>query len=108
VLPVITRIVFVLLALVLVGTGLWAYRHDQKLEHNAELINLGDPNETVREVLGEPTRDDACGSVTPAPQTCADEYVYRFYFSIFQPQFQVVWFDHDGKVMGQQHVQQPF
>jgi hypothetical protein len=103
----ITRIVFIFVALLIVATGVWAYHHDQRLEHNAELINLGDPNETVRELLGDPTREGECGSLSAAPQSCTDEYVYRFYFSIFRPQYQVVWFDHTGKVIGEQHVQRP-
>jgi hypothetical protein len=103
----ITRIVFLLIALLIVGTGVWAYHHDQRLERNAELVNLGDPNETVLELMGDPTREGPCGSLTPAPQSCVDEYVYRFYFSIFRPQYQVVWFDHAGKVIGEQHVQRP-
>jgi len=103
-----TRIVFLFIALALASTCFWAYHHDQKLERSAEMINLGDPNETVRELIGDPTREGECGSLTVAPHTCADEYVYRFYFSVFRPQYQVIWFDHSGKVIGEQHVGRPF
>ncbi len=102
------RVFFLVVALLLVAAGIWAYHHDQKLDHDAALINLGDPNETVRELLGEPSREGECGSVTLAPRSCADEYVYRYYYSIFRPQYEVVWFDHAGKVIGEQHVQRPF
>jgi hypothetical protein len=103
----ITRIVFLCIVVIIVGMGVWAYHHDQRLERDAELVNLGDPNEAVRELMGDPTRDGECGSLTVAPKACADEYVYRFYFSIFRPQYQVVWFDRAGKVIGEQHVQHP-
>ena len=44
--------------------------------------------------------------MTLAPRSCADEYVYRHYYSIFRPQYEVVWFDRSGKVIGeQQHVE---
>ena len=104
----IARIVFLLIALVLIGGGVWAYHHDQKLDRDAALINLGDPNEAVRELMGEPSREGECGSAHLAPQSCADEYVYRYYYSIFRPQYELVWFDHAGKVIGEQHVQRPF
>jgi hypothetical protein len=34
--------------------------------------------------------------------------VYRYWYSIFPPQYEVVWFDKSGKVLGEQHVQSPF
>jgi hypothetical protein len=101
------RIFFVAVAVILIIAGTWAHHHDRKLERNAALVNLGDPNETVRELMGDPTREEACGRVTLAPQSCGAEYVYRFYFSIFRPQYQVVWFDHAGRVIGEQHLQRP-
>lgn len=104
----ITRLFFLSIALLLAGAAAWAYHHDQKLDHDAIMVNLGDPNETVRELLGEPSREGACGSVSVAPAACADEYVYRYYYSIFRPQYQVIWFDHAGKVIGQQHVERLF
>jgi len=104
----ITRIAFLFIALLIVGAGVWAYHHDQTLDRNAALINLGDPNETVRAQMGEPSRQGDCGSVTLAPRACATEYVYRYYYSVFHPQYEVVWFDHEGKVIGEQHVQRPF
>lgn len=103
-----TRLIFTAIALLLVATAVWAYQHDQKLDHDAALINIGDPNETVRELMGEPTREGDCGSVSVVPQACADEYVYRYYYSLFRPKYQVIWFDHSGKVIGEQHVEHPF
>ena len=103
----VVRIFFIAVAAVLIAGGTWAYHHDQRLERNGSLINIGDPNETVRELMGDPTREEQCGALTLAPQSCAQEYVYRFYFSIFRPQYQVVWFDKEGKVLGEQHVQRP-
>ena len=103
-----TRITFLLIALALVAGGVWTYHHDQMLDHNAVLVNLGDPNETVRALLGEPSGQGDCGSLTLAPQSCETEYVYRYYYSVFHPQYEVVWFDHSGKVIGEQHVERPF
>ena len=48
-----------------------------------------------------------CGSLTAVPNGCADEYVYKYYYSIFNPQYEVVWFDRAGKVLGERHVQRP-
>ncbi len=102
-----TRIVFLAIALVLVAAIVWAYHHDQELRSNSMQVSLGDPNEVVRELLGDPSSEGPCGSLTAVPNSCADEYVYRYYYSIFNPQYEVVWFDHAGKVLGEQHVQRP-
>jgi hypothetical protein len=103
-----TRIVFLAIAIAIAGAVVWAYHHDAALRANAMLVNLGDPNETVRELLGDPSSEGPCGSLTVAPAACTDEYVYKYYYSVFQPQYEVVWFDSAGKVLGEQHVQHPF
>jgi len=103
-----TRIVFIVVAALLVLAGAWAYRHDAELAKRAPQIELGDPNEAVRSLLGEPWRQGSCGSMTVAPSLCTEEYVYRYYFTVFQPQFEVVWFNAEGKVIGGQRVRRPF
>jgi hypothetical protein len=103
-----TRLIFVALALAILGGFWWAYRHDQKLEQNAAMVNVGDPNEAVRDLLGNPSSEGSCGSMGVAPSACTDEYVYKYYYSIFQPKYEVIWFSADGKVIGQQHVQRAF
>ena len=101
------RIFFFLIAVGLVGAGLWAYHHDDELSKNAFQVTLGDPNEVVRQLLGDPTSEGPCGSLTPVPKGCTDEYIYRYWYSVFQPQYEVVWFDKSGKVLGEQHVKAP-
>ncbi len=58
------RIFFLVIALALVAAGMWAYRHDEALRKNSAQVNLGDPNEMVRELLGNPTSEGPCGSLT--------------------------------------------
>jgi len=101
----VTRIVFFVFALAIVGGFLWAYHHDAELGKRAAQIEIGDPNEVVRDLLGEPSSEGSCGTLTVAPKACADEYEYKYYYSIFQPQYEVVWFTAEGKVIGVQHVQ---
>jgi hypothetical protein len=103
-----TRIFFIAVALALVIAGVWAYQHDQKLSENASQVTIGDPNEVVRQLLGDPSSEGSCGSLTAVPTGCTDEYVYRYWYSIFQPKYEVVWFDHAGKVIGEQHVKSQF
>ena len=103
-----TRPIFVALALIIIGGFWWAYRHDQRQEQNAAMVNVGDPNEAVRELLGNPSSEGSCGAMGVAPSGCTDEYVYKYYYSIFQPKYEVVWFNVEGKVIGEQHVQRPF
>ena len=102
-----TRIFFFTIALCFVAAGVCAYHHDEELRKNSLQVNLGDPNEVVREVLGDPSSEGPCGSLTAVPVGCANEYVYKYYYSIFNPQYEVVWFDSSGKVLGEQHVQRP-
>jgi hypothetical protein len=99
-----TRIIFLAIALGLVAAAVWAYHHDEMLRKNSGQVNLGDSSEVVQELLGSPTSYGPCGSMTPAPTGCSDEYVYRYWYSVFQPQYEVVWFDRAGKMLGEQHV----
>jgi hypothetical protein len=103
-----TRIVFISIALALVIAGFWSYHHDQKLRENASQVTIGDPNEVVRQLLGDPSSEGSCGALTPTPKECADEYIYRYWYSIFQPKYEVIWFDQAGKALGEQHVQSQF
>jgi len=102
------RIVFAVIALALIGVLAWAYYHDAELNRRVKVVELGDPNEHVRDLLGEPWRQGSCGSLSAAPSACRVEYVYRYYFRVFQPEFEVVWFDAEGKVIGSQHIRRPF
>ena len=104
----ITRLVFLLLALAIAGALAWANHHDEQLSSRVSLVTVGDPNEAVRELLGEPSSEGSCGRVSPSPSGCTDEYLYRYYFNLFQPQYEVVWFNAEGKVIGEQHVRRPF
>jgi|SRR6516162_1590525 hypothetical protein len=104
----ITRIVFLLIALAIAGVFGWAYHHDQQLGSRVGLVTVGDPNEAVRDLLGEPSSEGTCGRVSPSPPACTVEYLYRYYFNLFQPQYEVVWFNAEGKVIGEQHVRRPF
>jgi len=104
----ITRIVFLCMALALVCAGFWAYHHDQKLRENVFQVTIGDPNDVVSQLLADQTSEGPRDSLTPVPTACTDEYVYRYWYAIFQPKYEVVWFDHAGKVIGEQHVQSQF
>ena len=101
------RIFFFAIALCLIAVGVWANHHDEKLRANAVQINAGDPSDLVLELLGDPSSEGQCGSFTAVPRDCTEEYVYRYWFSVFRPQYEVVWFDRSGKVLGGQHVQSP-
>ncbi len=103
-----TRIFFAAMALTLIVAGIWAYHHDDTLRKQSAEVNLGDPNEVVRELLGDPSSEGPCGSLTPVPRGCSEEYVYRYWYSVFQPEYEVVWFDQAGKVLGEQHVRSQF
>lgn len=103
-----TRFVFLVIALAIAGGFAWAYRHDAELYKRAPMVQVGDPNETVRALLGDPSSEGPCGTMTAAPSACVNEYVYKYYYTIFQPQYEIVWFNAEGKVLGEQHVGRPF
>ena len=104
----VTRITFIVVALGLVLAAAWAYWHDDALRKSSSQVNLGDSKEVVEQLVGNPNSVEECGSLTPMPKGCSDEYVYRYWYSIFQPQYEVIWFDQSGKVLGEQHLQSPF
>ena len=66
-----------------------------------------DPD-VVRQLLGDPSREAACGTMTPIPTGCNEEYIYRYWYSIFQPEYLVIWFDKSGRVLGEQRVRSHF
>jgi hypothetical protein len=103
-----TRIVFLVIAVAIVAGFVWAYHHDLELGKKIFEVEIGDPNEAVLDLLGKPSSEGSCGALTVAPKACAAEYVYKYYYSIFQPQYEVVWFTAEGKVIGVQHVQTPY
>ncbi|HZP23388.1 MAG TPA: hypothetical protein VFB04_08075 [Terriglobales bacterium] len=103
-----TRIFFIAIALGIVILGIWSYQHDQRLRDNAPQVNVGDTNDIVRELLGDPSSEGSCGSLTAVPKNCSDEYVYRYWYSIFQPKYEVIWFDSAGRVLGEQYVHSQF
>jgi len=96
------------IAVAIVAGFVWAYHHDLELGKKIFEVEIGDPNEAVRDLLGKPSSEGSCGALTVAPKACAAEYVYKYYYSIFQPQYEVVWFTAEGKVIGVQHVQTPY
>ena len=102
------RLFFIAVALALVIAAIWAYQHDQKLRKNSTQVNIGDSSDVVRELLGAPSSEVTCGSLTPVPKGCTEEFVYRYWYTIFQPHYEVVWFDQFGKVLGEQHVRSAF
>ena|SRR5215471_5830155 len=102
------RIFFLIIALGLVVAGIWAYQHDSRLRTDASAVNLGDSTEVVRAALGDPSSEESCGTLTLAPKDCSSEFVYRYWYSVFQPQYEVIWFDGSGKVLGEQHVRSRF
>jgi hypothetical protein len=103
-----TRLIFIAIAVALIIAGIWAYHHDENLRANTSAVNLGDDVEVVRQLLGDPSREGPCGSMTPIPKGCTSEYIYRYWYSIFQPQYEVVWLDQAGRVLGEQHVRSAF
>ena len=103
-----TRIFFLALAVSLIVIAIWAYQHDQKLRTNASQVNFGDSEDVVRALLGDPGSNGSCGSLTPAPKGCSHEFVYRYWYSIFQPKYKVIWFDQKDQVLGEQAVKSQF
>ncbi|MGD0931987.1 MAG: hypothetical protein ABR902_15165 [Candidatus Korobacteraceae bacterium] len=103
-----TRLSFIAISLALIAAGIWAYLHDDNLRKNSAQVNIGDSHQVVLQLLGDPTIDGPCGSLTPIPTGCSSEYVYRYWYSIFQPHYLVVWFDKSGNVLGEQHVRSSF
>lgn len=101
------RIVFITVALLITGWLGWAYHHDNVLRANSPKVQLGDPDDAVRDLLGAPTSEGDCGALTAVPQGCTHEYVYRYAFTVFNPQYEVVWFDGSGKVLGESRVINP-
>jgi hypothetical protein len=87
-----------------IGVLVWASHHDRALRQNIVEVVRGESRAEVEEILGNPTNAAACGSATAATAGCNLEYQYRYYLHFWHHEYEIIWLDKDGRVLGGQHV----
>jgi hypothetical protein len=92
--------------IVLVGVLwlVWAFRRDHRLYRNFGRIRTGTSEQEVIEMLGEPKRVENCGEFWgPIPkaelQGCVNEFFYASPFAPLLPQYYVIRFDANRRVV---------
>ena len=77
-----------------------AFRAYSRVEQEFSSINPGDRLEMVNARLGKPNYHlGKCGVIQPPAQTCALEYVYSHPFAPIIPDYYVVTFSNDHRVI---------
>jgi hypothetical protein len=92
------------LAVGVAGVAAWAragHERNQRYSSRFGLIVRGTPRSKVIDIMGRPSREDACRPdlVPGVPPGCADEIVYSDAFAPLDPQYWVVRLDRRGTVI---------
>jgi hypothetical protein len=71
------------------------------VERNFVWIRTGQTRPAVTAMLGKPNHHlGKCGEILDSPSGCAVEYVYASPFSRWAPEYYIVWFSSEDRVIG--------
>jgi hypothetical protein len=77
-----------------------AFRRFSRIESTFASIHVGDSRRSVISVLGKPNYHAGnCGTINVAKKNCALEYVYSHPFAPFLPDYYIVSFSPDDRVI---------
>jgi hypothetical protein len=78
-----------------------AYYEFDIVERNFVWIRTGQSRPAVTAMLGKPNHHSGkCGRVLDSPSGCAVEYVYASPLAHWLPEYYVVWFSSEDRVIG--------
>jgi hypothetical protein len=78
------------------------------VEKNFAQVQAGQPRSSVIDRLGKPNyHEGKCGDDFSPPPNCAQEFAYSHPFAPLDPEYFVVWFSPDGRVILTQHRESP-
>jgi hypothetical protein len=107
----VARILSLCLLTALVGGGVriaYSFARYTKVEREISGIKPGQPRTFVISKIGMPNyRAGACGSIGPALSNCALEYIYSHPFAPFIPEYHVISFSVDDRVIDSEELDSP-
>jgi hypothetical protein len=93
----------------MVGTGvlfvlavrtIYVFARFSKVERQFTSVQTGDSRDSVVTKIGKPNyHSDGCGVIHAPDKGCATEYVYSHPFAPFIPEYYIVYFSSDGRVI---------
>jgi hypothetical protein len=89
--------------------GVIAFHRFSAVEQSFDAIRAGDSRETVAARFGMPNyHAGPCSSASWAyPKGCVSEYVYSRPFAPLLPDYYIVWFSSDDRVIDTEHTTSP-
>ena len=95
--------------LLLIGIrGVIAFHRFSVVEQNFDSIRAGDLRESVAARFGKPNyHAGSCSADFSFPKGCASENVYSHPFAPLLPDYYVVWFTSDDRVIAADHLPSP-
>jgi|HubBroStandDraft_1064217.scaffolds.fasta_scaffold204140_2 hypothetical protein len=87
---------------------IWPFVRVNKLEHSFSLVNDNDAKSLVLERMGPPWKDEGCGQYLGGqPTGCAEEFIYAHPFAPYVPEYWVVDFGSNHRVINHVHLVSP-
>ncbi len=98
----------IVVALLVVTRAALAFRRFTIVERNFASIHQQDSREFVIAKLGSPNyHTGACGAISTSPPACATEYVYSHPFAPLLPDYYVISFSADYRVIAADRLTSP-
>ena len=105
---VVAKALGVVVALLVVTRATLAFRRFATVERNFGTIHQQDSRELVIAKLGSPNYHmGACGAISTSPPACATEYVYSHPFAPLLPDYYVISFSADFRVIAADRLTSP-
>ena len=80
--------------------AIYAFTRYSRVEHNFSSIQMGDSRASVVSKIGKPNyHSGPCGVIHFPSKTCASEYVYSHPFAPLVPEYYIVAFSADDRVV---------
>ena len=78
----------------------YAFARFSRVQHQFASVHAGDSRASVLDRMGKPNYySGACGVIQPSRNQCALEYVYSHPFAPLDPQYYIVTFSSNGRVI---------
>lgn len=92
----------------MIALYVWPTVRVPRLNASFEVIKENDTKETVLESMGNPRRIEGCGEyLGDNPTGCVREFVYAHPYAPLAPEYWVVYFNSNNRVLGKVHLVSP-
>lgn len=104
------RVIMIAIGLIVLGWIGWSIFRSKVLPARFERVRVGDSQEQVVRLLGNPKSIEKCGQPfgNPGrPRGCVEDYLYASPFAPLLPEYWSVSFDNSRHVVGKEHYVSP-